>query len=126
MNQVRIGSFLLIFLLALGLFVQGKMEAIHRPTARLLLGASEEALQEHWDEAHDLSQQAQEAWRRRWRFSAALADHQPMEEIDGLFARLTAADHFRDTQEYAATCRELARRIQAMADAHTLHWWNLL
>ena len=30
-----------------------------------------------------------------------------------------------DALEYASACRELARRIDAMADAHALNWWNL-
>ena len=50
----------------------------------------------------------------------------PMEDIDSLFARLSAYAAQEETAEYAAACRELARRVEAVADAHRLTWWNLM
>lgn len=126
MTRIRIGFILLLILLLLGVFVQLEMERIHRPIARLLDTSAEESMNGQWASARALSRQAAGDWQRRWRFSAALADHEPMEEIDGLFARLETAAGQEDTLEYAAACRELARRIDAMADAHALNWWNLL
>ena len=49
-----------------------------------------------------------------------------MEDIDSLFARAAVYRQQRETAEYAAVCRELARRVEAMAQAHTLRWRNLL
>ena len=125
MTRVRIGFILLLALLLLGVFAQLEMERIHRPIAGLLNASAEESASGQWETARALSARASRDWQRRWRFSAALADHEPMEEIDGLFARLEVAAGEEDTLEYAAACRELARRIDAVADAHALNWWNL-
>ena len=47
-----------------------------------------------------------------------------MEDVDSLFARLPA--YGEDAVEFSACCRELARRVRAMYEAHSLTWWNLL
>ena len=125
MTRARIGFLLLLILLLLGVFVQLEMVRIHRLVAGALNASAEESLKGQWEAARELSARASRDWQRRWRFSAALADHAPMEDIDGLFARLEVAAAEEDALEYASACRELARRIDAMADAHALNWWNL-
>lgn len=126
MSRTVIGAFLLIALLLGGLLVQQEMDAIHRPIAQMLEVSAESAWNEDWELVDALSAGAEKSWRSSWTFTAAFADHDPMEEVDSLFAQLTVYALARDSQEYAAVCRELARRIDAMADAHTLSWWNLL
>ena len=126
MKRAMIGVFLLLFLPAAGMFAQWGMETLHDPIAHDLTAAAEAAGQQDWARAEAAGQSAQRVWRKSWRVNAALADHTPMEDIDSLFARAAVYRQQRDHTEYAATCRELARRIEAMAQAHTLRWRNLL
>lgn len=126
MKRAVIGIFLLLFLPAAGLFAQWGMETLHDPIARELNLAAEAALRQDWGRAEAAGQAAQRGWKTSWRINAALADHTPMEDIDSLFARAAVYRQQRETAEYAAVCRELARRVEAMAQAHTLRWRNLL
>ena len=82
------------------------------------------AAREDWDTALLHQETAQRGWRKAWRLTAAFADHQPMEDVDSLFARLPA--YGEDAVEFSACCRELARRVRAVYEAHSLTWWNLL
>ena len=126
MKRTVIGFFLLLFLLAVGVFAQWGMETLHNPIAHDLTAAAEAAGQQDWARAEAAGQSAERGWRRSWPVNAALADHTPMEDIDSLFARASVYLRQRDAVEYAAACRELARRINAMAQAHILSWRNLL
>lgn len=126
MKRAVIGVFLMLFLLAAGIFSQWGMETLHNPIARDLTAAAEAAEQQDWAKAEAAGQSAQRGWRRSWMVDAALADHTPMEDIDSLFARAAVYLRQRDDVEYAAACRELARRIHAMSQAHVLSWRNLL
>lgn len=126
MTRTVIGFLILISLLVSGLLVQQEMTHIHRPVSQTLDLSAERAAENDWETARKLSRQAQSTWETHWKFSAAFADHNPMEEIDSLFARAQVSCQQEDVLEYAATCRELARRLDAMAEAHTLTWWNLL
>ena len=125
MKRSFVGVLLLIALLLVGIVVQNKMEQMHRPVARLLDLSAQSALSGDWDGARSLSGGASDRWQQSWKFSAAFADHEPMEEIDSLFSRMEVFSGEEDGPEFAAACRELARRIDAMADAHVLNWWNL-
>lgn len=126
MSRSILGFALLLILLLGGIFVEKEMEVRHRPVARMLEVSADSAGEGDWEEAQSLWRTAAARWNRAWSFSAAFADHQPMEEIDGLFARLEVFARERNAGEFAALCRELARRVDAMADAHTLNLRNLL
>ena len=94
MTRGIIGCVILALLLAAGLGVQWAVAALQAPITG------------------ELTQAAQ------------AADHQPMEDVDSLFARLPA--YGEDPTEFSACCRELARRVRAVYEAHSLTWWNLL
>lgn len=126
MKRTAIGCFLLIALLLTGFFVQNRMEQLHLPSARLLESAARDAQSGKWQSARKQSADAFYRWKAAWNFSAAFADHEPMEEIDSLFARLAVFAKEADTAEYTASCGELARKLRAMVDAHRLSWPNLL
>lgn len=125
MKRSLIGPILLIGLLILGLAVEKNMEQTQQPIARMLDMAAGFAQTEDWTRAEESSRMAKEQWEQSWKISAALADHEPMEEIDSLFARMEVFTG-EDAQEFAAVCRELSRRVEAMAQAHSLDWWNIL
>lgn len=126
MKRGAIGLGLLVALLAGGLLITWGMGRCHDPIARQLEQAADCALAGQWSRAEELTEQARACWKKNWSFSAAFADHEPMEDIDGMFARLEVYAKAREDVEYAAACAELSRRMEAMGDAHELSWWNLL
>ena len=126
MTRGIIGVVLLLVLLAGGMFVQFTMDTIHAPIARELTQAAETGTRELWDAALVHQENAARLWRKSWRLPAAFADHMPMEDIDSMFSELPVYLTQREQTHYVAACRELARRIEAMSDAHRLTWWNLL
>ena len=126
MTRGIFGIVLLLVLLAVGMFVQWTMATLQKPITLELTQAAQAGAREDWDVARLHQEAAQRSWRKCWRLTAAFADHQPMEDVDSLFARLPVYAAQQEPAEFAASCRELARRIQAVADAHSLTWWNLL
>lgn len=126
MTRGIIGCLLLVLLLAAGLFVQWAVSSLQSPITGELTQAAQAAAREDWDTARLHQETAQRGWHRVWHLMAAFADHAPMEDVDSLFARLPAYAAQEETAEFAASCRELARRIRAMYEAHSLTWWNLL
>lgn len=126
MQRLWIGIALLIILLGLGLWTAIAMDKIHQPIAALLNQAAEAALQEDWQDAAALALDAKGEWERHWSAIASVADHTPMDEIDGLFAQLPIFAREEEKSDFAAVCAQLARLTQAMGNAHSLNWWNLL
>ena len=126
MTRGVIGVVLLLVLLAGGMFLQWTMDTIHAPIARELAQAAETGAREQWDAALQHQENAARLWQKSWHLTAAFADHLPMEDIDSLFSELPVYYTQKEQAHYVAVCRELARRIEAMSDAHRLTWWNLL
>lgn len=126
MTRGIIGILILVLLLAAGLFVQWTMVSLQAPITGELIQAAQAAAREDWATAKRHQETAQRGWGRAWRLTAAFADHQPMEDVDSLFARLPIYAAEEETAEFSAGCRELARRVKAMYEAHSLTWWNLL
>ena len=126
MTRGWIGAGLLAALLVTGLLVTGIMGKAHSDISEELELAARFAMARDWEEAAEEAEDAYEEWQEKWHFSAAFADHEPMEEIDALFAQLLPYLRSRDAVSFAAACRELARQVEAIGDAHGLNWWNLL
>ena len=126
MNRCLIGICVLAVLLILTLSVTIAMEKIHRPIADLLEQAALAALEEDWKEAKDLSARAYGQWLRHHEFSAAVADHSPMDDIDEQFVQLSVFAAGREAVHFAATCVSVSKLVEAMADAHSMAWWSIL
>lgn len=126
MNRFRIGIVFLVILLAMSFGVQRVMQNTQEPIAAALAAAGENARSGHWEAAKQYADAAAGRWQESWHLTAAFADHGPMEDIDALMAQLPSYLHQQDETEFTALCAELIRRINAMVDAHTLKWWNLL
>ena len=126
MKRSIIGFWLLGILLAGGFLSSWSMNRRHAPIGRRLDRAAEYALSEQWVQAEAMASSARCEWQRNWNFSAAFADHGPMEEIDSLFAEMGVYGDTKESVHFASTCQEISRKIQAMGDAHALTWWNLL
>lgn len=69
-------------------------------------------------------EQAKAQWDRGWQFVAAFADHEPLEEVDDLFAALSA--YLPDSEEFKAYCGQIIQRAEAVIRDQSLNWWNLL
>ncbi len=126
MKRLWLGIGILAAILALCCTVTLSMECIHTPIAEDLSRAAEAAQKEDWDKANALAAAAKARWEQYWHFTAMVADHTPMDELDGLFAELEVYGREQEMPHFAATCAHLCRLSQAMADSHTPSWWNLI
>lgn len=125
MKRSWIGLGLLLTILAASLLVTWAMARIHDPIAEDLLSAGNCALSGDWKTAEQLSQTAEDNWENHETFRACFADHGPMEEIDACFAQLEVYAARREETAFAASCGEIARKVQAIGEAHGLVWKNL-
>ncbi len=126
MKRIIWGCVILGVLLVLAVLFSVQMNRIHAPLSQCLQEAAQAAAEGNWDAAEHLAGNAAAAWERCKHFTAALADHSPMDEIDGLFSELTVYLEEREMPHFAATCRHLAKLTEAMTENHALSWWNLL
>lgn len=126
MKRTMWGSLILLVLLIGGLVVSFGMRAVHSDICRLLQQAEAAAEGEDWQNATSLAKEAQLAWEKHHAFTASFADHNPMDELDGLFAELMVYMQNRESPHFSATCARLAVLAKSMADSHGLQWWNVL
>lgn len=121
MTRFRIGIGLLLVLLVLCFWSQARMTKLEKPVAELVLQAEASAAGEDWPGAAGSLSRAREQWEDHRTFAAALADHQPLEDVESLFAVAETYSVCRDGTRFRATCQELNRRILAVMEAQELN-----
>ena len=121
-----LGVGILAVFLALGLAVSALAGNAHQPTGELLEQAAEKTLAGYFEEGVSLAMEARARWQKQWNGTASIADHSPMDEVDALFAELEVYARSGEEPHFAACCKELAQRLEAIADAHRFSWWNVL
>lgn len=126
MKRSWIGFALLIVMLLGGILATRKMGRIHDPIERQLQQAAQYALDNNWESAETAFREAENSWKREEHFRSCFADHNPVEEIDGNFELLAVFCDTRERIAFAGGCRELARKVAAVGEAHEVVWWNLL
>lgn len=126
MKRGWIGFALLLLLLAGGAASSWTLVKQQEPMEGYMEQAAGYALAADWENAEALTQWVRGQWQLHRKFTAAFADHGPMEEIDGLFAQLEVYRTAGETIPYAAVCAELSCQLRAMGEAHIPSWWNLL
>lgn len=126
MKRLWIGVSLLAVLLFLGLGITEFMCRIHEPMAEDLKEASRLALDDEWSKAEACAKRARDLWEQNRHLTAAVADHEPMDSIDALFAELEIYAACRDSVSYSGTCAHLSELVSAMGKEHRFSWWNLL
>ena len=126
MKRIWIGIALLTALLAAGFGISGFMDQAHSPVARDIRRAGELALEEQWSTAQAFAKRGQTQWKEKWPVTAAIADHEPMDEIDALFAQLETYEQTRDPAAYSAICGHLGSLLEALSQGHRCKWWNLM
>lgn len=126
MKRCWFGVALLILILVLGIAVTWLMDQYHTPIAQQLQQAALCAENAQWEQTRQYTASARSRWEQHRKFSASFADHEPMEEIDRLFAELEIWLQKKDSAHCASICGRLSKAAEAMVDAHAFVWWNLL
>lgn len=126
MKRSWIGAGLLLVLLLVGICSTWRMQRCQEPMAENIRRAGTLAAQNDWAGAESCAAQTRQAWEKCWDVSAALTDHEPMEEVDALFETLEVYAGARDGLNYAALCAQLGSMLEAMGEAHSFRLRNLL
>ena len=121
-----LGVGILVAFLLLGIVAAVCMDNAHLSTGQLLEQAAEKTLAGDFDGAVVLGMEAKNRWKQGWNATATLADHSPMDDVDALFAEMEIYAKTEEKPHFAAVCKELAQKIEAVAEAHRFSWWNLL
>ncbi len=126
MKQFWMGVGILLVLLALGLGSTLWMGHVHRDLAQDLEEASLAALGEDWALAQNILSQCRIRWQACRGAVAAGASHEPIEQIDSLYAQLALYLDRRDSMGFALCCTTLQYQTQALGEAQAINWRNLL
>ena len=126
MGRFWLGTGLLLVLFGLGLWTCTDMEQKHQPITQAMEQAAEKSLSGDMEAGVELARRAYALWEEGWHSTASVADHTPMDEIDGLFAQTLSYARAGDAANFAAGCARIARLVKAVGEAHGLNWWNLL
>lgn len=126
MGKGWLGAGLLAVCLLLGICLSVAADKACLPTEALLAQAAEKTLSGDFEEGIALGMEAKDQWQAQWNGIAAIADHEPMDEVDALFAEMEIYAKTGEQPHFAACCQELSRRVRSFADAHRFSWWNVL
>ena len=126
MGRFWLGVGLLALFLVLGFWIGTAMDAVHTDISDTLKLAAQQALDGDLEVGTETARQAKKQWEKYWYRSAAVSDHAPMEEIDGLLAQLECYSHAGEPGEFAACCTRVSLLVRAMSEAHSPVWWNFL
>ena len=125
MKKLWVAVTVLGVLLVLGIVSTLVMDRVHREISDTLEQAALLAEQD-WENAKALAESARAHWEKSRHGIAALADHEPLEELDGLFAELAVCQRQGDQRCFAAICARIASLAEMLQESHTPYWWNLL
>lgn len=126
MKQVWIGLGLLAVLLLGGIWMGNALEQAHAQQTRDLQQARTAAMEENWNLAGAHLTRARKEWDQKRNVSSVLYRHDPLDQIDGLFAQLEAQLACRDRAGFCGNCALLAKNLQNLPQSHSFHWRNLL
>ena len=110
----------------IGGYLWRDLSAAAEPYRQVLEQAAEQSLEGDLDGATALAMAAKARWERQHQGTATVADHNPMDDVDRLFAQMEVYAKAQEAPHFAACCVELAQLLQATADAHRFSWWNVL
>ena len=126
MKRLWLGVAILLVLLGTGIGTTCFALHTQNGISQTLEHASEAALRGKWQEASNYSLKAKADWESCRRITASISDHEPMEEIDDLFAQMEIYLLTRQQIPFAACCASLAVLTDAIGEAHAVNWWSLL
>lgn len=126
MRRLWIGVTILALLLVMGIALLWGSEVFFDKFAENLEQAERLAMAGNWVSAGEKAEKSRRQWETYHRFWAAFTDHEPVEEVEELLARLQV---YRDMQlpvDYAAVCQSLVHLAEAINESHSLYWWSIL
>ena len=126
MKRLWLGVAFLALLLAGGIWQTVGLSHIHNALSETLSDAALAARQQDWEVADSLSGNAQDQWKRSRRITASFADHEPLEELERLFAELQVCKGLSLEENYAVVCSNLSQICKAIAESFQISWWNVL
>ena len=126
MKRLWIGAALLIILLAGGISSTVVTEHFHHSLSRRLESTASAALAQDWEQTGELLHQCQSRWARNRNLIAAVVSHEPIEQIDMLYAQLEIYFQRRDSLGFSICCRALQHQTRALGETQSINWWNLL
>jgi len=126
MKRLWLGVAILLILLLAGIGSTVFMARFHSALTRDLEKACQAVTQGDWTAALELADRAEYRWEKGKRTAAAFADHEPLEQVDDVFAQLRLYGKLRLAADYAAACTHLAEIARALGESQSLFWWNLL
>lgn len=124
MKRSWIGLGILVGVLLISLLTARVMDRGQSPIAADLEQAAELTQEGRWEQARAVATRAQAQWVSRRSATAWVADHTPMEEIDSLFAQVEVLANAGEQTDFAAACAQLAKKVTAISQAHSLSWWG--
>ena len=124
MKRIWFGAALLAALLVLGIFSAALMEDTHLTQATQLNRAADFAISGNWNGAGAAFSAAKTGWDKRSPVIAGLSDHEPMDQIEGLFAQLELFLQMRDAVSFSSSCRYLAKQLEALGKSHSFNLQN--
>lgn len=126
MRRLWIGVGLLAVMLAGALLLAEITERSHAPAAKALREASSFAEAGKWQQARGSAGEAQSLWKKKWHLTASFTDHEPMDEIDALFAELQVYGDAGNTLSFRAVCGRLEELLESLSMEHRITLWNFL
>ena len=126
MKRFWLGVVLLAVLLVAGILLGLWVDSTFTALSGELNRARELAAREQLSQAVPIARSAYSRWLDCRKATASLADHTPMEDIDRLFRELEVYMQMDESVHSAATCAQLGALLQAMAESHSVSWWQLL
>jgi hypothetical protein len=126
MKRFWIGILLLALMLGSGIWITVASARCNEEISALLADSGQSALTGQWQQASHCYTEALAKWESKHRSNATMTDHEPMEEIDSLFAEARVYLQSKDPAAFSACCASLSVFIKAIGDAQSVHWWSLL
>lgn len=126
MGRFWFGTGLLVVIFALSWLLGSGISKAGEESIVPLETATAAALAEDWAGASEHRAAAATHWQKVRPFAAALCRHEPVEQIDLLFAQLEVYEHSKSGPEFAATATGIAQTLETLPVSHRFHWWNLL
>lgn len=120
------GLGILAALLALSVCISLGMKRAHAPGAEAFRQAAQLALAGELEQGRAFADAGRQRWYKSRAFTACVADHSPMDQVEDLLAEMDVFAKAEDAEHFAACCNQLAKAVEAMYDAHRFNLWNLL
>ena len=121
-----LGIALLAVFLVFGLLISAKTTDLHARAATELDQAADMTMAGDFDGACEKAFRAFDLWQDCRKFTASVADHSPMDDVEQLFAEMEIYAKTEEKPHFAACCRQLGVMLRSMYDAHRPTWWNFL